>query len=515
MRLAVVLSLVLSLAFAVRSAEAVISFQAGTPIDLSSAPGDGVQAIAVADLVHKNYADLIVAQPDIGSISVFLNDGTGSFNLHTVLTSALVPIAVTTGDFNADGHLDMAVVDDDDSVTTYLGDGTGNFTETGNYAGCGDDSGAVGVVAAHLDADLYDDLAVLCDSTVYLLRSVGDGTFSAFSTPSIDTRGSGNFAIAAGRINNSHNYVDLAISSAGSDSVSVLFGNNDGTFQSPIVIQSGLSNPQGLAIGEFSGDNIPDIAVISGPTDRPTVLILVGDGAGGFTVNDTSSQSTLEQGAVALEAVDLDQDGLMDLVAGSTDPQYGAIQLYCQEPTTCEQGGACSALCYQSPLVYNHPNSVVANFQIQSPLVASTGSLDVPVSAVQSGDLNDDGKPDLVAVEAGTNAIKILFNTTGQVQPTTPPTSASATPQPTLPPTVTPTQTATPQPAATNTQASGGGGCSMTPGAGADGSMLWLLIPAALVAWRRQAGKASARGDDDDRPQNPVRLRALQHREPR
>jgi hypothetical protein len=31
----------------------------------------------------------------------------------------------------------------------------------------------------------------------------------------------------------------------------------------------------------------------------------------------------------------------------------------------------------------------------------------------------------------------------------------------------------------------------MTPGASADWSMLWLLIPVALVAWRRQAGKAS------------------------
>jgi hypothetical protein len=481
MRLAVVLSLVLSLAFAVRSAEAVISFQAGTPIDLSSAPGNGVQAIAVADLDGKNHADLIVVQPDIGSISVFLNDGTGSFNLHTTLTSALVPIAVTTGDFNADGHLDMAVLNDDDTVTTHLADGTGSFTQYGNYDACGPDSNAAGVVAANFDGieHSFDDLAVLCDSTVYLLKGVGDGTFSTFSTSSVSTGrfSSGGFAIAAGRINTAHNYVDLAISSADSDSVSVLFGNNDGTFQSPFVLQSGFSNPQGLAIGDFDGDAIPDIAVISGPTDMPTVLILSGNGSGGFTVNNTASQSTLEQGAVAIEPVDLDQDGLMDLVAGSTDPQYGMIQLYCQEPTTCQQGGACSALCYQNPADYIKVNSVVANFQIQSPL-AGTQSLNRPVSAIQSGDLNGDTKPDLVAVRPDTNAIKIFLNTTSQVQPT-------------VTPTVTPTQTATPQRAATNTQASDSDGCSMTPGASADGSMLWLLIPAALVAWRRQAGKAS------------------------
>ncbi|MGD0950330.1 MAG: hypothetical protein ABSA52_23280 [Candidatus Binatia bacterium] len=100
------------------------------------------------------------------------------------------------------------------------------------------------------------------------------------------------------------------------------------------------------------------------------------------------------------------------------------------------------------------------------------------MSAIQSGDLNGDTKPDLVAVLTDTNAIEILLNTTSQVQPT-------------VTPTVTPTQTATPQPAATNTQASDNDGCSMTPGASADWSMLWLLIPVALVAWRRQAGKAS------------------------
>jgi uncharacterized delta-60 repeat protein len=71
----------------------------------------------------------------------------------------------------------------------------------------------------------------------------------------------------------------------------------------------------------------------------------------------------------------------------------------------------------------------------------------------------------------------------------TPTRTATATPTNT--PTLTPTQTATPQPTATNTQVSDSDGCSMTPGASADGFMLWLLIPAALLAWRRQASKAS------------------------
>ncbi len=392
-----------AVAFSASSARAMITFRAGVPIDLSDdPPSDGVQAIAVADLNHDGKADLIVVHQATGDISVFLSSGSGSFNTPT-LSSDHSPIAVTTGDFDNDGNVDMAVVNDDDTVTTYLGDGAGNFTGPGNnYDVCGDDSGAVGVVAARLNDDLYDDLAVLCDGTVHLLRSVGDGTFSPFGTPSVSTLGYGNFAIAAGRINNSHNYVDLAISSADTDSVTVLFGNNDGTFQSPFVIQSGLSNPQGLAIGNFYGDSNPDIAVISGIDTETTVDILKGNGAGGFMVHDTKSTSSAEIGSVAIVALDLDGDGKTDLAVGSVEESGGLVQLFCQQPST---------VCLDTS---DHANPTAANFQIQGIMRALSGS----VSALQSGDLNGDGKPDLVGVQADTGAIKILFNTTGEPTPT-------------------------------------------------------------------------------------------------
>jgi len=439
MRLASIFTLALSsllVTCSVLTAEAMVTFRAGVPIDLSDDPAsDGVQAIAVADLNHDGKADLIVVHPDTGDISVFLNNGNGNFSLHATLSSDVSPIAVTTGNFNNDPYVDMAVVNDDDTVTIYLGYGAGNFTATGNYDVCGDDFGAVGVVAADFNGDLLDDLAVLCDSTVYLLKSVGDGTFSdtGFNPASVSTGRftSGGFAIAAGRINTAHNYVDLAVSSADSNSVSVLLGNNDGTFQSPFVIQSSsLSSPQGLAIGEFNGDNVPDIAVISGLDIDTTVLILAGDGAGNFTIFDTASEASAEIGATAIEPVDLDGDGRMDLVVGSTDPEIGLIQLYCQEPITCGQGGACSALCFES---FPHAASVVANFQIQVMPPVLAGS----VSALQSGDLNGDGKPDLVAVDPDASAIKLLFNTSGEASPTPTPTQ-TRTPRPTLTPTPTP-----------------------------------------------------------------------------
>src|SRR5207247_9655531 len=108
-----------------------------------------------------------------------------------------VPVAVTTGDFNRDGKLDVVVVNGDaDSVTTVLGDGQGRFTNAHEY---GVDPAPVGAVAVDLDGDQCDDLAVLSDGTVYLLKSNCDGTFVPFPTASVATGGQGGFAIAAGK----------------------------------------------------------------------------------------------------------------------------------------------------------------------------------------------------------------------------------------------------------------------------------------------------------------------------
>jgi hypothetical protein len=225
----------------------------------------------------------------------------------------------------------------------------------------------------------------------------------------------------------------------------VLFGNNDGTFQSPTVIQSGLSQPQGLAIGEFDVDsnNNPDIAVISGIDVDTTVMILFQDNPGSFTASDTRSNQSAEIGSVAVVALDLDGDGKKDLAVGSLgqdNAPAGEVQLFCQQQST---------VCLDQTA---HASDTVANFQIQGN-VAFTGT----VTALQSGDLNGDGRPDLVAVDTDIPAIKILINTTGQVTPTTPPTVASTTPQPTtatptpVSPTSTPTVTFTPLPTATPT----------------------------------------------------------------
>src|SRR2546428_593683 len=53
---------------------------------------------------------------------------------------------------------------------------------------------------------------------------------------------------------------DLAAASYGSDVVSVLFGNGDGTFGARTDFRTG-SGPYSVAIGDLDGDGKPDLAV--------------------------------------------------------------------------------------------------------------------------------------------------------------------------------------------------------------------------------------------------------------
>jgi hypothetical protein len=151
----------------------------------------------------------------------------------------------------------------------------------------------------------------LIGSGVFVLLGNGNATFQS---PSIyATVGQISTAVAIGDFNGD-GISDLAITNqTGTPSVSILLGNSDGTFQ-PAVSYAAGNQPDALAVGDFNGDGFADLAVTNysytGAGNSLNILLGKGDGTFQSPVSYPVSDS---QTSVAVG--DFNGDGRIDLAS--------------------------------------------------------------------------------------------------------------------------------------------------------------------------------------------------------
>jgi len=130
------------------------------------------------------------------------------------------------------------------------------------------------VAAVDLNNDNKLDLAVanLNAKTVAILLGNGDGTFRA-AVPYSTTTGTsiGPDAIATGDFNGDGK-TDLAISEQGNNTVSILLGNGNGSFQNPLEFSAG-NVALSVAAGDFNADGRLDLAVANRADSTVSVLM--------------------------------------------------------------------------------------------------------------------------------------------------------------------------------------------------------------------------------------------------
>jgi len=343
------------------------TFQIAVHYVVGSAP----YSVTAGDFNGDGKSDLAVAT-DVG-ISVLLGNGDGTFQTAVNYGAGNQPSFAVAGDFNSDGKLDLAVADGlSGTVAVLLGNGDGTF-QAGHNVGAG--WAPLSIAASDFNSDGKLDLAVVnsgspSGGSVTVLLGAGDGSFTM--TPVSFGVGSLPWFVAVGDFNGDDK-PDLAVAHRVPDSVSVLLGKGDGTFQAAVNFAAG-TNPASVAIGDFNGDGKTDLAVaFTGTYTNGSVSVLLGKGDGTFEAAVNYGAGT---NPVSVAAGDFNGDGKLDLAVAN----QGAT------PISNQSRGTVSVLLGNGD----------GTFQVAVNYGAGIGPASVAV-----GDFNGDGKPDLAVANIG------------------------------------------------------------------------------------------------------------------
>jgi hypothetical protein len=125
---------------------------------------------------------------------------------------------------------------------------------------------------------------------------------------------------------------DLALSGAGNLPfvVSVLLGNGDGTFKSPLNSLSGFGS-QMVAVGDFNGDGKLDLAAVNQYSSAVTVL--PGNGDGAFGTPNSYSVPSASMGPTWVAVGDFNGDTAPDLVVAD-----GGLAILVNQPDATHLG---------------------------------------------------------------------------------------------------------------------------------------------------------------------------------
>jgi len=274
------------------------------------------------DLNHDGFPDVAVGGSE--GLSVLLAQADGSLGPEARHLAGRTVSALTAGDFDGDGHTDLALglATSPTTVLLMVGDGIGSFALGDSIVGSGGQIFSMRTSDIDLDGHLDLVIATGGSSQGRVLTSLGNGngTFQPAHLMSIISSAAPQLVVA---LVDGDLLPDIIVSDYPSR-IDVFLGAGGGLFTGPLITSHKPASPGSIAFGDIDADGIGDIAVGSGVFPDPRGLaVLHGNGDGTFGAK-TVIPCTSQPSGIAL--ADLDGNGWLDAVAG--DPDSGSVMIF-------------------------------------------------------------------------------------------------------------------------------------------------------------------------------------------
>jgi hypothetical protein len=338
-------------------------------------------AVVVGDFDRNGTLDVATVNQTTNTIGILPGGGDGTLGAVSAFGTVASPIDIVAGDLDRDGKLDLVVASGSASQLVYVHQGLGVGT-LGTGVGFG-----VGVVPARIGLADFDrdgrlDLVVVSSAGHRVKVFQGNGSTTApvfgglLSDLDLSAGSLGPAAAAAGDFDRDGD-LDLAVALQLANQVRVFTGSPSGALGGGTNYTVG-SQPGDVAAADVDGDGFLDLVVANGAS--ASVSVLEG-GAGGTFAAPVAITGVGQPRRVAL--ADLDRDGVLDLAVldGAAAPR---IVTFRGNPLA-------------SPLFVATPYAV-----------GLTGSSSPQALAV--GDFTSDGRADLVAALWSTSQVALVKN---------------------------------------------------------------------------------------------------------
>jgi hypothetical protein len=223
------------------------------------------ESLAVADFNGDGRPDIAAGASTPGApgrVEVFLGQGDGTFRTSIVTTIGQLQTAVTLlpDDFDEDGHEDLlvyAAAQAGGQALVFLGHGDGSFSTQQIFSLVN----ITGLATGDLNKDGHADLVASYGNNYLTVQlGAGNGTFSGVSGLRPNTKAQSNLVIIADV--SGDGAADVIVGNSLPDTMSILVGHGDGTFDDGIIIPLDV-NADWIRAGDLNRDGVADLVTVN------------------------------------------------------------------------------------------------------------------------------------------------------------------------------------------------------------------------------------------------------------